>query len=142
MVQTEKEFIMKAEIVQPAMDGVPGMIGPLAERALVTEWEEVPLDGFRKIFSKKAEPLWPRSENLFKEYGPVLSVAVASLMMYANEDGKLDAYLGKLEGHLRDDLHYQHPDLRGKLIIAPATQNRSLIFVESLIRELRPKLFE
>lgn len=133
---------MKAQIVQLEIERVPGMVGSLAERSLVTEWEEIPLEGFRGVFSEKAGRLWLKSERMFVEYGPVLSVAVASLLMYAEEDDKLDTMLTKLEEHLRDDLQYQHPDLRGKLIITPAYQNRSLIFLESLIRQLKPDLFK
>ena len=132
---------MKAKIVQPEMRGIPGIVGPLAERSLVTEWEEVPLEGFRNLFAAKAGPLWSKAEKIFTDYGPVLSVAVASVLAYAEEAGKLREYMDKLEKHYKDDLHYQHPDLRGRLIITPAEKNRSLVFVESLICELRPDLF-
>jgi hypothetical protein len=132
---------MKAQIVQPEVSGVPGMAGPLAERSLVTEWEEIPLEGFRNAFSVKAGSSWPRVEKIFVDYGPVLSVAVASALVYAEEAGKLGEYLDKLDKHYKDDLSYQHPELRGRLIITPAEKNRSLIFVESLICELKPELF-
>lgn len=44
---------MKAKIVQLEHPGVPGLVGPLAERSLVTEWESVSLEDFSQVFEKK-----------------------------------------------------------------------------------------
>lgn len=139
------------QLVQPAFPGLvetdaEGItrqrIAPLAERRLIDELQEIPLEGFAKLFKEKAGESWQKVEDLFKEYGPVLSTQFVSATMFAQEDGKLDWCLELLQKHLSDDLHFQHPDLRGRLIIGGNTKNRSAHFIEQeIIRVLRPQFF-
>jgi hypothetical protein len=139
-------------VIQPAFPGlvefdsrgVPHQrIAPLAERRILTECEEIPLEKFELFFKHKAGDHWQQVERLFKEYGPFLSVPCGMSMIHAEEAGELDWCLNLLEEHLREDLSYQHPDLRGRLILGSNTQNRSTHFLEqSIIRVLRPDFFK
>lgn len=129
-------------------DGAPHqVIAPLASRRLLEEWQETPLPAFQELFSKRAgeefEQYWPKAESLYREYGPVLSCPLVSAFLYAAEDRRLPWCIEVLEQHLKDDLQFQHPDLRGRLIIGDAPQNRSYLFiVYKIIKELRPSLFK
>lgn len=139
------------QLVQPAFsglvetdaEGIPRQrIAPLAERRLITEFEEIPFEGFAQLFKEKAGESWKKIEDLFKEYGPVLSIQFVSAVMYAEEDGRLDWCMELLQKHLSDDLQFQHPELRGRLVTGSSTQNRSEHFIEQeIIKVLRPQFF-
>jgi hypothetical protein len=117
-------------------------VAPLAERRILAECEEISFEKFEVFFKEKAGDSWQQVERLFKEYGPFLSVPCGMAMIHAEETGKLSWCLDLLEEHLREDLSYQHPDLRGRLILGSNTQNRSTHFLEqSIIRVLRPDFF-
>lgn len=130
-----------------ASDGtsVP-IVGWLAARRVLSEWQEIPLQSFEEMFRKKAgkdfAKHWPKVEHLYKEYGPVLSIPIGSALLYAAEDKRLEWCIELLEQHFKDDLQYQHPELRGRLIIGNAGANRSHIFIANeIVKVLRLHLF-
>jgi hypothetical protein len=121
-------------------------IAPLAERRVILQWQEIPIEAFKEMFLKSAgaafDEHWQKIEHLYLEYGPVLSIPIGSVLMYAAEDQRLPWCIELLEKHLDEDLGYQHPELRGRLIIGDDYRNRSEAFIVTLIRELRPQLFK
>lgn len=150
----EKDFSLGAEMtpdtVQPPFPGLVDAdkdgksyirVGMLAERRIINEWKEIPLQDFKKLFQAKAGDLWPKVEKLCEEYGAVLSVPVCSALLYAEEDKKLPWCISLLEGHFESDLSFVHPQLRGRLTIGGA-MNRSQAFIEEeIIKVLRPQFF-
>lgn len=143
---------MNQAVIQPAFPGLIEVddkgtshqrIAPLAERRILTECEEISFEKFEVFFKVKAGDHWQQVERLFKEYGPFLSVPCGMAMIHAEEAGRLSWCLDLLEEHFREDLSYQIPNLRGRLILGSNTQNRSTHFlVQSVIRVLRPDFFK
>ena len=140
------------EVLQPAFPGWKDTdeqgnsrlrIARLAERRLITQTEYLPVDGFQALFKEKAGDRWLEVEKLFNEYGPTLSIWFCTALMYAYEDGKLDWCILLLQKHLEDDLSFQHPDIRGRIVFGDNLQNRSEAFLQhEIIGVLRPQIYQ
>ena len=54
----------------------------------------------------------PRAWKILENYGDAISIQVGSVMLYAQEKGKLKETFEKLEEYYGNTVHYQHPDAR------------------------------
>ena|SRR5579885_1127936 len=54
-----------------------------------------------------------RARKVFDDYGPLLRWDVTNVLLHAIDKKKVDEVLAILEKHYREELSYQHPEIRG-----------------------------
>ena len=69
---------------------------------------------FEELLKGRMSPaFWERALKVFSDYGSSYSFDVTSVLMYAVDQGKEEVVLQELEKHWKEDLSFEHPDLRG-----------------------------
>jgi len=82
-----------------------------------TRKEFVEKNILKHLTSPERVKVEPKLNEVVEKYKDLdeIEVNALSVMAYAAERGKLSEFLTRLDGQFKDDLNFQHPDLRKQL---------------------------
>jgi len=69
------------------------------------------------MLKEKLGPFWDRALKVFRNYGKPWSYDVLNVLLHAADEDKAPQVLEALENHWDGHLVFQHPDIRGKVIL-------------------------
>lgn len=68
---------------------------------------------FCEILQSRLGVFWDRALTVFRNYGQNLSYDVTNVLAHAADQGKVDEVLDILEEYYKENLQFQHPQIRG-----------------------------
>ncbi len=70
---------------------------------------------FCETLQSKLGSFWDRGLTTFRNYGERFGYDLATVLLRAADQGKVEEILNTLEDHYRNHLAYQHPEIRGTI---------------------------
>lgn len=104
--------------------------------------EQVSEEVFRELLQEKLEAIteetWNRALGMFRGYGPSISWDVTNVLLQACDQGlgKVEAVLSELEKFFREELQFQCPIIRGRVISAHGHFLHERVFMDICTRVL------